>query len=36
MDVVKSEISALGGRIDIASTPGAGTCFISICRSPWR
>jgi chemosensory pili system protein ChpA (sensor histidine kinase/response regulator) len=25
MDVVKSEISALGGRIDIASTPGAGT-----------
>lgn len=27
MDVVKSEISALGGRIDIISTPGAGTCF---------
>ena len=27
MDVVKSEISALGGRIDINSTPGAGTCF---------
>ncbi len=27
MDVVKSEISALGGRIDIASTPGAGTTF---------
>ncbi len=27
MDVVKSEISALGGRIDISSTPGAGTCF---------
>jgi chemosensory pili system protein ChpA (sensor histidine kinase/response regulator) len=27
MDVVKSEISALGGRIDIASTPGAGTSF---------
>ncbi|OJW47846.1 MAG: hybrid sensor histidine kinase/response regulator [Thiobacillus sp. 65-1059] len=27
MDVVKSEISALGGRIDIASTAGAGTCF---------
>ena len=27
MDVVKSEISALGGRIDIASTSGAGTCF---------
>jgi chemosensory pili system protein ChpA (sensor histidine kinase/response regulator) len=27
MDVVKSEISALGGRIDITSTPGAGTCF---------
>ncbi|MDO9467425.1 MAG: Hpt domain-containing protein [Thiobacillus sp.] len=27
MDVVKSEISALGGRIDIVSTPGAGTSF---------
>ena len=27
MDVVKSEISALGGRIEIASTPGAGTSF---------
>jgi chemosensory pili system protein ChpA (sensor histidine kinase/response regulator) len=27
MDVVKSEISALGGRIDIASTAGAGTSF---------
>lgn len=27
MDVVKSEISALGGRIDIVSTSGAGTCF---------
>ena len=27
MDVVKSEISALGGRIDIVSTPGTGTTF---------
>ena len=27
MDVVKSEISALGGRIDIVSTPGVGTSF---------
>ena len=27
MDVVKSEISALGGRIDIVSVPGAGTTF---------
>ncbi len=27
MDVVKSEISALGGRIDITSSPGAGTSF---------
>ena len=27
MDVVKSEISALGGRIDITSTPGEGTAF---------
>lgn len=27
MDVVKSEISALGGRIDITSSAGAGTCF---------
>jgi chemosensory pili system protein ChpA (sensor histidine kinase/response regulator) len=27
MDVVKSEISALGGRIEIASTPGSGTRF---------
>jgi len=27
MDVVKSEISALGGRIDITSTPCAGTAF---------
>jgi chemosensory pili system protein ChpA (sensor histidine kinase/response regulator) len=28
MDVVKSEISALGGRIDISSTAGVGTRFI--------
>jgi chemosensory pili system protein ChpA (sensor histidine kinase/response regulator) len=27
MDVVKSEISALGGRIDIGSAPGQGTAF---------
>jgi len=27
MDVVKSEIAALGGRIDISSTPGKGTQF---------
>ena len=27
MDVVKSEISALGGRIEISSTPGTGTRF---------
>ncbi len=27
MDVVKSEISALGGRIDIASVSGSGTTF---------
>ena len=27
MDVVKSEIAALGGRIDIISTAGAGTSF---------
>lgn len=27
MDVVKSSISSLGGRIAIASTPGKGTCF---------
>ncbi|HQS99389.1 MAG: hybrid sensor histidine kinase/response regulator [Hydrogenophilales bacterium 16-64-46] len=27
MDVVKSEISALGGRIEISSTPGSGTRF---------
>lgn len=27
MDVVKSEIAALGGRIDISSTPGTGTSF---------
>ncbi|MDJ1007085.1 MAG: chemotaxis protein CheA [Paracoccaceae bacterium] len=27
MDVVKSSISALGGRISITSTPGRGTCF---------
>lgn len=27
MDVVKSSISALGGRIAISSTPGQGTCF---------
>jgi chemosensory pili system protein ChpA (sensor histidine kinase/response regulator) len=27
MDVVKSEISALGGRIEITSSPGAGTRF---------
>jgi len=27
MDVVKSEISALGGRIDIASASGSGTTF---------
>lgn len=28
MDVVKSEISALGGRIDIQSDAGKGTCFM--------
>lgn len=27
MDVVKSSISGLGGRIHITSTPGQGTCF---------
>ena len=27
MDVVRSEIAAIGGRIDIASRPGAGTAF---------
>ena len=27
MDVVKSSISGLGGRIHITSTPGHGTCF---------
>ncbi len=27
MDVVKSAISALGGRIAISSSPGRGTCF---------
>jgi len=27
MDVVKSEIAAVGGRIDIASTPGQGCAF---------
>jgi chemosensory pili system protein ChpA (sensor histidine kinase/response regulator) len=27
MDVVKAETAAVGGRIDIASTPGAGTMF---------
>jgi chemotaxis protein histidine kinase CheA/ActR/RegA family two-component response regulator len=27
MDVVKSEISALGGRIEISSMAGMGTCF---------
>ena len=27
MDVVKSEIAALGGRIDVSSQPGAGTEF---------
>jgi chemosensory pili system protein ChpA (sensor histidine kinase/response regulator) len=27
MDVVKNEITALGGRIEIASTPGRGTIF---------
>ncbi|MEQ1662006.1 MAG: Hpt domain-containing protein [Thiobacillus sp.] len=28
MDVVKSEISSLGGRIDIQSEAGKGTCFM--------
>lgn len=28
MDVVRSEISALGGRIDVSSRPGQGTTFI--------
>jgi len=27
MDVVKSEITSLGGRVEIASTPGRGTTF---------
>lgn len=28
MDVVRSEITALGGRIAVSSVPGEGTCFI--------
>lgn len=28
MDVVRSEVAALGGRIDVSSTPGQGTRFI--------
>ena len=27
MDVVRSQAQALGGRVDIASTPGLGACF---------
>lgn len=27
MDVVRTEIQALGGRVAITSTPGSGTCF---------
>ena len=28
MDVVRSEIAALGGRVEVASVPGAGTKFV--------
>jgi chemosensory pili system protein ChpA (sensor histidine kinase/response regulator) len=28
MDVVRSEIAALGGRIAVSSGPGEGTCFV--------
>ncbi|MFO1316233.1 MAG: Hpt domain-containing protein [Burkholderiales bacterium] len=28
MDVVRSEVAALGGRVEIASTPGKGTRFV--------
>ena len=27
MDVVRSDIAALGGRVDVASVPGKGTAF---------
>nr|MBA3480155.1 Hpt domain-containing protein [Lautropia sp.] len=27
MDVVRAEVSAMGGRIDIDASPGVGTCF---------
>ena len=27
LDVVRAEVQALGGRIEVDSTPGAGTCF---------
>ncbi len=30
MDVVRSNVEALGGRVDITSTPGQGTCFTMI------
>ncbi len=30
MDVVRSNVEALGGRVDITSTPGAGTSFTMI------
>ncbi|BCA58924.1 chemotaxis protein CheA [Sphingomonas sp. HMP6] len=30
MDVVRSNVEALGGRVDITSTPGVGTCFTMI------
>ena len=36
MDVVRSEIAALGGRVEVSTTPGAGTEFVLTSRSRWR
>ncbi len=30
MDVVRSNVEALGGRVEISSTPGKGTTFTMI------
>jgi chemosensory pili system protein ChpA (sensor histidine kinase/response regulator) len=32
MDVVRTEVNAMGGRIETASAPGQGTSFRWCCR----
>ena len=36
MDVVKQAVEKLRGKMEIQSTEGKGTIFVTDSRSPWR